>query len=127
MTARLYAVDRSDFEGACLSGHSNHVIGAWFSQDSKHIYTVSKDGSLFEWEMQTDAVDVKQMPKKQKSVKERKVMRWKSKNRFYFNQNHAKVVCASFYPPTGLLSVGFDSGIFGIWELPDFTNIHTLR
>ena len=58
---------------------------------------------------------------------EQKIMKWKASNKHYFLQNHAKVVSAIFHPETGLLSVGFDSGIFGIWELPDFSNIQILR
>ena len=36
------------------------------------------------------------------------------------------MICATFHAASNLLVVGFSSGIFGIWELPDFTNIHTL-
>jgi periodic tryptophan protein 2 len=133
MTSRLYAVDKDDFQGACLTGHSNSVVGSWFSNDGRSVFTVSKDGALFEWQLQggewSPMEQTIQMPrKKSKAESEKKpVLRWKAKNKFYFNQNHAKVACATFFPQTGLLSVGFDSGIFGIWELPDFTNIHTLR
>jgi periodic tryptophan protein 2 len=28
---------------------------------------------------------------------------------------------------SSLLTVGFSSGIFGLYELPDFNDIHTLR
>lgn len=46
----------------------------------------------------------------------------------YFQQNHAKVVCAALHRTKGynLLVVGFSSGLFGLYELPDFNNIHTL-
>ena len=33
----------------------------------------------------------------------------------------------SFHAPTSVLVVGFSSGIFGLYEVPDCTNIHTLR
>ncbi|KAJ3260331.1 hypothetical protein HK103_000966 [Boothiomyces macroporosus] len=132
MTTRLHAIDRDDFAGACLTGHSDAVIGAWFSHDEKSVYSVSKDGALFEWTMQggkwSNESELSQMPRKKKRTDEevKPIMKWKSTNRHYFKQNHAKVVSATFHSQTGLLSVGFDSGIFGIWELPDFINIHTL-
>jgi periodic tryptophan protein 2 len=135
MTVRLYAVDRKDFGGACLTGHSDAVIGAWFSFDGKKVYSVSRDGSLFEWALQggewSEKIDCSQMPRKKTKGPDQDIyppiMKWKSINRHYFNQNNSKVVSATFHPKTGLLSIGFDSGIFGIWEMPDFINIHTLR
>ena len=42
LTCRLYAVDSQSFTGACLTGHNDIVIGAWFSHNEKKIYTVSR-------------------------------------------------------------------------------------
>lgn len=52
--------------------------------------------------------------------------RWGISARNYFNQAATKVVCVTYNPSTSLLVVGFSSGVFGLWELPDFTNVHTL-
>lgn len=52
--------------------------------------------------------------------------RWGVSNRHYFNQPGTKVVCATFHPKTSLLIVGFSTGVFGLWEMPDFTPLHTL-
>eukprot|EP00744_Colponema_vietnamica_P009652 GILI01013704.1.p1 GENE.GILI01013704.1~~GILI01013704.1.p1 ORF type:complete len:671 (+),score=201.45 GILI01013704.1:103-2013(+) len=38
----------------------------------------------------------------------------------------AKVTSAAFHPGSQLLVVGFSSGIFGLYELPFFTPLHTL-
>lgn len=148
MTARLYALNKSDFAGACLSGHNDALVGAWFNIDETAIYTVAKDGALYEWalaggEWQPTTTAKEQKLEKQSIMPRKKVrndngsggqeknvpavMRWKSRQKYYFQQNHAKVISAAFHPKTGLLSVGFDSGIFGIWEMPDFANIQTLR
>ena len=145
MTARLYALNKSDFAGACLSGHNDALVGAWFNIDETAIYTVAKDGALYEWalaggEWQPTTTATRESLEKQSIMPRKKVrnqdgkeknvadvMRWKSRQKFYFNQNHAKVVSAAFHPKTGILSIGFDSGIFGIWEMPDFANIQTLR
>eukprot|EP00047_Mylnosiga_fluctuans_P005493 m.240821 g.240821 ORF g.240821 m.240821 type:complete len:917 (-) comp13732_c0_seq1:165-2915(-) len=52
---------------------------------------------------------------------------WLAKeDKHYFLQNHAKVVCATFHAATGLLVAGFSTGVFGLYEMPDFNNIHTL-
>ena len=52
--------------------------------------------------------------------------RWGVHKRYYFNQANTRVVCTTFHSGSNLLVVGFSTGIFGIWEMPDFTNIHTL-
>ena len=51
---------------------------------------------------------------------------WRLKEKHFFKQNHAKVTCCTFHQPTSLLVVGFDSGIFGLYEMPSATNVHTL-
>jgi periodic tryptophan protein 2 len=52
--------------------------------------------------------------------------RWGVSERHYFNFPNTKVVSTAFHAPSNLLIVGFSSGIFGLWEMPDFANIHTL-
>lgn len=134
MTARLYPIVQKGFPGALLSGHRDEVLGAWFSKDMKSIFSVSKDGALFSWSFDREMLSVVQekdedRSKTRKGVKGQKIFiqTWKSLDKHYFEQNHAKVTSVSFHAESGLLSCGFSSGIFGIWELPDFINIHTLR
>lgn len=89
------------------------------------VYTVSRDGAVFTW--------------KEKQVQEDESMegsvdpenriantRWGIVKRNYFNQPGMKVVCSTFHKLSNLLVVGFSTGIFGLWEMPGFTNIHTL-
>lgn len=52
--------------------------------------------------------------------------RWRIIRRNYFMQNNAKVNCASFHSASNLLTVGFSNGLFGLYELPEFSNLHTL-
>lgn len=52
--------------------------------------------------------------------------RWGISERHYFNQAGAKVTSVAYHTPSSLLIVGFSSGIFGLYELPSFSNIHTL-
>jgi periodic tryptophan protein 2 len=46
--------------------------------------------------------------------------------RNYFNQPGTKVVCATYHASSNLLVVGFSTGVFGLWEMPGFVNVHTL-
>jgi periodic tryptophan protein 2 len=52
--------------------------------------------------------------------------RWGVHQRNYFNQPGTKVVCSTFHSLSNLLVVGFSTGVFGLWEMPAFSNIHTL-
>lgn len=71
------------------------------------IYTVSRDGALLCW------------------VRKHDKSGWSLEAKHYFNQN-AKVTSASFNKRNNMLVVGFSSGIFALYELPDFSTIHTL-
>jgi len=51
--------------------------------------------------------------------------KWIVKGRHYFHQD-SDVTCTSHSPKHNLLVVGFASGLFGLYELPSMSNIHTL-
>lgn len=53
------------------------------------------------------------------------MIRWGIQEQHYFNLPNTKVVCTTFHPPSDLLAVGFSTGVFGLWEMPRFTNIIT--
>ena len=88
------------------------------------IYSVSRDGALFQWEFvraqqenangsHSNSVDVS--------------LRWRITQRHFFFQNNAKVDCSTYHPASNLMVIGFSSGIFCLYELPEFSTIHTLR
>lgn len=52
--------------------------------------------------------------------------RWGIQQRNYFMQAGTKVVSSTFHQASNLLVVGFSNGVFGLWEMPSFTNVHTL-
>ncbi|WWC72243.1 uncharacterized protein I206_106205 [Kwoniella pini CBS 10737] len=141
MTARLYTLNPVEgFKPKQFAGHRDVVIGAFFSHDEKTIYTVSRDGAVFVWsakrgvsEEDSDVeMDILDAPTTSASganlVLEHTVAytRWGIQNRHFFNQPGTKVVCATFHPKSSLLIVGFSTGIFGLWEMPSFTSVHTL-
>mmetsp|Transcript_19430 Transcript_19430/g.28794 ORF Transcript_19430/g.28794 Transcript_19430/m.28794 type:complete len:893 (-) Transcript_19430:3154-5832(-) len=51
---------------------------------------------------------------------------WQLTTRHYFHQEGALVTSTSFCERAQILVVGFDSGLFGLYELPSVSNIHTL-
>jgi periodic tryptophan protein 2 len=121
-----------EFVPAVLSGHKDNVLGAWFSNDNEIVYTVSKDGALFEWKYQNvnqsssaDQVQIKKQKNNQLTAT-KPTRQWRVTQKHYFMQNNSKVISCSFHAKTNILTVGFSTGIFSIYELPDFTNIHSL-
>lgn len=54
--------------------------------------------------------------------------RWGTTSRHYFNANSStqEVVSTSYSSAHSLLVVGFSTGLFGLYELPSLSNIHTL-
>ena len=123
-TVRVFALDPVEgIKGTVLSGHKDKIIGAWFTPNNESIYSVSKDGSLFVWKLKyvdekgVVLPDQEEITKKIKldSSEPSPLQMWRSESRHYFNQNHAHAISASFHAASGLLVVGFSSGIFGLW------------
>ena len=97
---------------------------------------MSRDGAVFVWNAKTETADddsdtevaIIDAPESSTSTLDNTVAytRWGITKKHYFNQPGTKVVCATFQPKTSLLVVGFSTGVFGLWEMPDFTPVHTL-
>ncbi|KAL4256925.1 WD repeat PWP2 family protein [Pleurotus pulmonarius] len=110
------------FRPKTFAGHRDVVLGAFFAADGSSIYTVSRDGAVFTWKAKQES-DSEDDDEPSTSIPN---TRWGVHKRNYFRQPGTKVVCATFHPASSLLVVGFSTGIFGLWEMPDFSNIHTL-
>ncbi|RMZ84087.1 hypothetical protein DV737_g1257, partial [Chaetothyriales sp. CBS 132003] len=128
LTARLWSLDPEDgFQPTVLSGHRQRVRGAWFSTSQEQIYTVSEDGALFRWEFvsKTSQAGQDSQDEEEPGAGADEHERWRITKRDYFMQN-AKLKCAVFHPATNLLTVCFANGLFSLYELPSFSNIHSL-
>ncbi|KAG8707855.1 hypothetical protein FRC09_001569, partial [Ceratobasidium sp. 395] len=136
MTARLFSLDPIEgFRPKTFAGHRDIVINAYFSQDHRTIYTISRDGAVFTWRAKSSAEDENEDEGSDTPIQpgsglsssdEIAGTRWGISNRHFFNQSNTKVVCSAFHERLGFLIVGFSTGFFGFWEMPSFTNIHTL-
>lgn len=119
LTARIWSLDPEEgFEPTVLSGHRQQVRNVWFSADQESIYTVSEDGALFRWEYGASEQEGEDTSNPADE-------RWRIVQREYFMQN-AKLRCACYHPSTNLLTVCFDNGLFSLYEIPSFSNIHSL-
>ncbi|KAI0942189.1 hypothetical protein AcW1_009509 [Taiwanofungus camphoratus] len=140
MTARLFTLDPVEgFRPKTFAGHKDIVIGAYFSADAKTVYTISRDGAVFIWKAKPsdadsdDSDDSDNEPVASSSNGHTSALflqiantRWGVAKRHYFNQPGTKVVCSTFHRASSLLVVGFSTGVFGLWELPTFSNLHRL-
>lgn len=144
LTARMWSLDPEEgFVPTTLGGHREGVIGAWFSQDQEtvclpsvsilneicschsQIYTISQDGALFQWSFAPKPILDEEADSSDNGVDAS--MRWRIVKKSYFMQNNAKVNCAAFHMQSNLLVTGFSNGVFGLYQLPGFDMIHTLR
>ncbi|KAL8804196.1 MAG: hypothetical protein Q9182_002738 [Xanthomendoza sp. 2 TL-2023] len=122
LTARIWSLESSeDFTPTTLGGHKEAVVGAWFSAHQELIYTIARDGALFQWHYASlvsaehDAIDGLNHP-----------MGWRIAQRHYLTQHGAKLSCAAYRVSPNLLVAGFSNGLFGLYELPNLNMIHTL-
>ena len=153
MAVRLFTLDPVEgFRSKIFVGHRDAVLSAYFSADGNtvslvhfhsnpifngflQIYTVSKGGAIFTWKEKETSDDENSDQEPVASTSNgivRDVIdriantRWGVYKRRYFNQAGTKVVCSTFHAASNLLVVGFSTGVFGLWEMPSFSNIHTL-
>jgi periodic tryptophan protein 2 len=124
-------------------------VGAYFSgnEEIESCYTISEDGALVTWKcnynkedqdgdqevMVDDALDFftgggNDLTELDGKTQAHQLVNatWSVQSRHYFHQEGASVTAASYCERAQLLVVGFSSGIFGLYEMPSVSNIHTL-
>jgi len=139
MTARVVSVHKiKQFQPWVLTGHRNVIVNAFFQKDSLNCYTVSKDGAVFEWECDRELKDFENATNKRKhegsdeemeneeKEEETDMAKWSRKNKHYFNQDNCDLTCAEFHNGSKVLVIGFSTGIFMLYEMPEFVQIHSL-
>lgn len=131
LTTRIYSLNSEDSSAAgVLAGHKDAVVASFFSEDQETIFTISKDGAVFEWKYlgEKDFEDEEQEDEDEEDSDEEEdpTQRWRIISKNFFNQNHTHVTTCDFHSASKLLVVGFSSGLFALYELPDFTMIQTL-
>eukprot|EP00002_Diphylleia_rotans_P029168 TRINITY_DN5924_c0_g1_i3.p1 TRINITY_DN5924_c0_g1~~TRINITY_DN5924_c0_g1_i3.p1 ORF type:complete len:667 (-),score=125.93 TRINITY_DN5924_c0_g1_i3:283-2283(-) len=125
MTARVHTVDQATVKTFTLAGHKDQLRTGFFGEDDSTIYTVGRDGFVIVWKWVSEVlfVDDREAESEKKMSPEG---RWTYSGNHFFNKPYAKATCASFHPAKNILVIGFSDGVFGVYEMPSFTNIHTL-
>lgn len=125
LTTKIWSLTKEEQQLASMtfSGHKDYVMGAFFSDDQEKIYTVSRDGALFQWEFTSNT-------KEEESEEEEDIdlsnYSWRITDKKYFYNRPALVSTVTFHSETNILLVGFTSGEFRIYEMPTFNLIQKL-
>ncbi|KAJ3116457.1 hypothetical protein HDU96_009620 [Phlyctochytrium bullatum] len=143
LTVRIFAPDAFEgFQPSVLTGHRDVIVSVWFSDNGRRVISVARDGSCFIWkkveygderngaETHDDSKEIRKKRRVEaqgKKFYDRREHTWVLENKYYFNQGHSKVSCADYNYASNLLVVGFHSGVFGIWDLAEFSNVQILR
>jgi periodic tryptophan protein 2 len=120
------------------------------------LYSISADGTLVVWTCtytEAEAIDLPPpsdedddneeyssssiVPAKRQRLDEEKLPtdtahelvkgQWQVSNRYYFQQEGGVTVISSSYcRSSNMFAVGFSSGVFGLYEMPNCINVHTL-
>lgn len=132
LTARVFSLHSEDKDAAItLTGHRDYVMRAFFSESQEIIYTVSKDGALFEWqyislEDSRDSESEEEEDGDDEETEKPTRSQWTITSKNYFHMELARVKCADFHGPSNMLVIGFTTGEFRLYELPEFNMVQSL-
>lgn len=108
-------------------------MGAFISSDCKSAYTVAKDGAVFTWisdnsENKSFSNNSLTLNSEQEGSKQtlQKHAKWSLKSREFLWDPHTSVASVGFHKISNLLVIGFNNGVFGLYEMPGVVNIHRL-
>lgn len=139
MTARIFSVHSEDKAAAMtLTGHRDYVIRAFFDITQELIYTLSKDGALFQWQYITKETEEEERSSSdsdmdeesenskttQKDIEPKET--WAIAEKHYLHLEQVHVACATFHAALNLLVLGLTTGEFRLYELPTFNLIQQL-
>mmetsp|Transcript_16767 Transcript_16767/g.32649 ORF Transcript_16767/g.32649 Transcript_16767/m.32649 type:complete len:904 (-) Transcript_16767:267-2978(-) len=147
MSARVYALEERDYTVVTLTGHKERVVGCFFAEEEV-IYTLSKDGSLIVWRWEwtplgEDGGDMSEEDSEEEGNKRAEKARqtlesdkspplsiklgeWQREARHFVQRDHAKVHSVALQRSKNILVVGFDNGVFSLFEMPDATHLQSL-
>ena len=154
LSARIYyRVVSKYMSSSVLSGHRDQLIGTFFAKDNNSAYSIARDGAIFTWKFeQNDRIvisnkshkdidinsdddnmeDTESEDENNKQNNEVDIIRTKRGSKWYLAEReflwdpNTQVTSVSFNKSSGLLVVGFNQGVFGLYEMPGCINLHKL-
>ncbi|KXZ50608.1 hypothetical protein GPECTOR_15g291 [Gonium pectorale] len=111
ITLRVFSLDPiPGYEPPTLAGHKDALVGVFFAQPE----ALQRDAVRAGGAGAGGAVGWVTGGK------------WYLSAKHYFHQRGARVSAYAYHPPSGLLAVGLSGGVFDLYQLPDFSCLHTL-
>lgn len=132
MTARVYyRVHSKHMSLTVLSGHRGKLVGVFYSKDGDEIYSIAQDGAIFTWNFNyAERVAVPSSVGSAESsnaiVRTARGGSWVLTKREFLWEPHTQVTSVDFNKNSTLLVVGFDKGVFSLYEMPSCANLHKL-
>ena len=143
--AKIYYRVRSKHM-ACtnLSGHRDRLVGVYFGGDGDSSYSIAQDGAVFTWTFEYGERKVMRTNKRKREGEEEEeeddgsdsshedmtlTVRggaWKLTAREFLWEPHTRVTASAYNRASGLLVIGFDKGVFGLYEMPGCVNLQRL-
>jgi len=151
-----YRVTSKRMAMTTLSGHRDILVGAYFSSSGDTAYTVARDGAVFTWTFHegerevivprkravepsaSDADSEEEESEEEEEeeeeedadkgavLKTKRGGKWMLTAREFLWDPHTLVSSCAFNKKTSLLLVGFDQGVFGLYEMPGCVNLQRL-
>ena len=134
LTARVFSANHVEgYAPPTLAGHREPLVHVAFAGDAGDaVFTVSKDGAVFEWRLEEEEEEETDQHSRRRGARSKtptktKTKRWRMRGKHFFHQP-AKLTCASYHRRTGMLCAGFGHGVFTMHKLsPDrFEHVQTL-
>jgi len=134
MTARVYyRVHSKNMALTVLSGHRDKLINVFFTESGNEIYSIAQDGAIFTWKFDFgERVDVVRKGDDVTEETEGRALtkrggKWMLTGREFLWEPHTQVTSCDYNKRSQLLLVGFDKGVFSLFEMPSCVNLHKLN
>eukprot|EP01107_Rhizomastix_libera_P013070 TRINITY_DN3471_c0_g1_i1.p1 TRINITY_DN3471_c0_g1~~TRINITY_DN3471_c0_g1_i1.p1 ORF type:complete len:877 (+),score=205.99 TRINITY_DN3471_c0_g1_i1:27-2657(+) len=132
-TAKIFSLEQNaEFTPPTFTGHMDHIVSAFFAgKDNKVAYTLTKSGILATWKWasvgEKPSEEIELIPSKEEELSPIVGGKWWLTTRSTIRtESRAKINCCSLHKNGTIFVVGFSNGVFGLYDVPSFNNIHTL-
>ena len=126
-TCRIQAVGHK-FKPVALVAHREKIVACFFSKNKNLVYTASADGAVYVWKWKPNAEKDTLSPEELHDIEFSSFEgAWRIKHRHYLKNSHKlKISSCSLQKNHDLLVVGNTNGVFGLYAMPDLSEVHSL-
>merc|ERR1712137_180422 len=121
---RLVSLVNDEAPPAILTAHRHPIVNCFFSKTNRMIYTVCASAVyVWKWKPQAD-VSEDEIERSEFSFQ---IGTWKLKHRHYASSTHLKTITScQLLKKHDLLVIGYSTGVFSLYTMPEFSEVHSL-